>query len=249
MKTQPLLIGESFSPWTKKVRWALEHCGLAYNYREYTPTLSEPALRWKLRQWSGTVSVPVLFVGSQIFRGSWEIAHYASDTVNDGRLGDLATIEPWNNLSEAALAEGRTQVVRCILGDERALEEALPTFVPKLLRSSLRFVARDAVNRLDRKYASLVKPGTLKQALVSTRECLEQSENDYLLGTFSYADIAMAVILEIIKPIADTHPPFGSATQNCWNNSTLSDEFADLLDWRDRLAANNDTSYSQFTVE
>ena len=247
-QTQALLIGESFSPWTKKARWALEYCELAYDYQEYTPTLSEPALRWRLQQWSGKVSVPVLFTGQQIFRGSWEIARYANEVAADGCLGDWEVIAPWNDLSEAALAEGRTSVVRCVLGNEQALEEALPALVPALLRRPLRFVARDAAQRLDRKYAHLVKSGALHQALVSTREGLARSGSDYLLGRFSYADIAMAVVLEVVAPIAHTQPPLGPATQHCWNNPSLAAKFADLLDWRGRLAANNATSYSQFRL-
>ena len=241
-----LLIGESFSPWTKKARWALEQCGLSYNYREYTPTLSEPGLRWRLRQWTGAVSVPVLFVDGQKFCGSWEIARYANEMAGDGRLGDFDAIAPWNDLSEAALAEGRTRVVRCVLGNDQALEESLPAFAPKPWRSSLRFVARDAVQRLDRKYAHLVKPGALRQALMRTRDALAQTNSDYLLDRFSYADIAMAVVLEVVAPIATTQPPLGPATQNCWNDPTLAGEFEDLLEWRDRLARTDDTSYSQF---
>ena len=248
-QTQALLIGESFSPWTKKARWALEYCGLDYNYQEYTPTLSEPSLRWRLKQWSGTVSVPVLFIDKKILRGSWEIARYASETSGDGRLGDLEAIAHWNDLSEAALAEGRTSVVRCVLGNDQALEEALPAFVPKRLRRPLRFVSRDAAQRLDRKYAHLVKPGALHQALVDTREGLARSESDYLMGDFSYADIAMAVVLEVIAPIAVTMPTLGPATQRCWNNPTLSTEFEDLLEWRDRLASKTTTSYSQFKMK
>ncbi len=240
-QTQVLLIGESFSPWTKKARWALEYSGVAYDYQEYTPTLSEPGLRWRLQQWSGTVSVPVLFAGHQIFRGSWEIARYANETAGDGRLGDMVAIAPWDDLSEAALAEGRTDVVRCILGNKQALEEALPAFVPGLLRRPLSFVARDAVQRLDRKYGHLVVSGALHQALVQTREGLARSDSDYLLGRFSYADIAMAVVLEVVAPIADTQPPLGPATQRCWNNPTLAAEFEDLLDWRGRLAAKTAT--------
>lgn len=240
------LIGESFSPWTKKARWALEHCGLAYDYEEYTPTLSEPRLRWRLRQWTGAVSVPVLFVDHQIVRGSWEIACYANATANDGRLGDFEAIAPWNDLSEAAFAEGRTRVVRCVLGNDQALKESLPAFVPELLRRPMRVVARNAAQRLDRKYAHLVKPGALRQALVRTREGLARAEGDYLLGRFSYADIAMAVVLEVVAPIANTQPPLGPETQRCWNHPVLASEFEDLLDWRHRLAETQATSYSQF---
>ena len=103
-QSQLLLIGESFSPWTKKARWALEYCGLAFDYLEYTPTLSEPALRWRLRQWSGTVSVPILLADDQCFHGSWAIALYANQTTSDKRLGDMSAISRWNDLSESALA-------------------------------------------------------------------------------------------------------------------------------------------------
>lgn len=247
---QPLLlIGESFSPWTKKARWALEYCGLAYDYQEYTPTLSELGLRWRLQQWSGAVSVPVLFAGPQVLRGSWDIACYAKEAAGDGRLGDMGIVAAWNDVSEAALAEGRTAVVRAVLGDDLALQEALPAFVPDVLRRPLRFVARDAAQRLDRKYAHLAKPGALHAALTQTREGLAQSGSDYLLGKFSYADIAMAAVLEVIAPIAVAQPALGPATQRCWNNLNLAAEFEDLVHWRGRLAAQAETSYSQFTLE
>lgn len=241
---KPLLIGESFSPWTKKARWALEQCDLAYDYQEYTPTLSEPALRWRLRQWTGSVSVPVLFVGNQVIRGSWDIACYANEQAGDGRLGDFAQIEHWNALSEMALAQGRTNLVRRILADDQALEESLPPFVPKALRSALRFIAKDAVQRLDKKYAHLVKPEALREGLLKTREALTNS--DYVFDHFSYADISMAAIIEVIAPIARTEPPLGPATQGCWQDAALANEFNDLIEWRNSLAANKQTSYSQY---
>lgn len=243
---QLLLIGEAFSPWTKKARWALEYCELRYQYKEYTPTLSEPGLRWRMRQWSGPVSVPVLFAGHRILRGSWQIALFASETAGDGRLGDMATIASWNDRSEPALAEGRTRVVRSVLGSNQALQESLPAFVPELLRRSMRFVARDAVRRLDQKYAHLANSGALRRALFATRDELADSGSDYLLGDFSYADIAMAVVLEVVAPIANTQPALGPATQLCWEDRALATEFDDLLSWRDRLAANGATTYSQF---
>jgi len=242
-----LLVGESFSPWTKKARWALEHCGLAYEYEEYMPTLSEPGLRWRMRQWSGKVSVPVLFSGRDILRGSWSIACYANEASGNERLGNMPTIAHWDRLSETALAEGRTRVVRAVLENESALEEALPGFVPRSLRKPLRFVARDAVKRLDRKYAHLLEVGSIRKALAATREGLEKSGNDFLQGDFSYADITMAVVLEVIAPIASTEPPLGPETQRCWNDTELAGEFEDLVQWRDRLAARSATSYSQFS--
>ena len=240
-----LLVGESFSPWTKKARWALEYCGVDHAYQEYTPTLSEPALRWRLGQWTGSVSVPVLF-GREVVRGSWDIARYANRVAGDARLGDFEANSVWNDLSEAALAEGRTRVVRCILQDDEALVESLPSWVPSQLRRSLRFVARDAVQRLDRKYAHLLKPGALRHALLQTRNRLAEIHGDYLLGGFTYADIAMAVVLEVVAPAARAEPPLGPATQACWHDAALTEEFQDLVQWRNRLAAAEPTSYSQF---
>ncbi|MEO1037448.1 MAG: glutathione S-transferase family protein [Pseudomonadota bacterium] len=243
---QRLLFGESFSPWSKKARWAMEQCGVTYTYREYTPTLSEPGLRWRMRQWAGAVSVPVLFAGDQTLRGSWDISRFANESAGDERLGSFDAISPWNELSEHALAEGRTRVVRSVLSNPAALSESLPAFVPSALRAPLRFVARDAASRLDRKYAHLVKPGSLRNALLQTREGLAKAGGDFLAGRFSYADITMAAVLEVVKPIAITDPPLGPAVQTCWIDAQLADEFGDLIEWRDRLAAGVDTSYSQF---
>ena len=112
----------------------------------------------------------------------------------------------------------------------------------------MRFVARDAVKRLDRKYAHLLQQGSLRDALVKTQEGLALADGDFLLGRFSYADMAMAVVMEVIAPIAITKPPLGPATQDCWNNPALASEFEELLNWRNRLAANDATSYSQFSL-
>ncbi len=246
MQHKYLLVGESFSPWTKKARWGIEQCGLGYEYEEYTPTLSEPGLRWRMRQWSGKVSVPILFVGGRVLRGSWNIVTFANEASGTCPLGDMAAILQWDRLSEAALAEGRTRVVRAVLNNDAALEEALPDFIPHSLRKPLRFLARDAAARLDRKYAHLYEPGAIRKALEATRARLEESDNDFLLGEFSYADATMAVVLEVIAPIARTEPPLGPETVLCWTDPELAEEFGDLIQWRNRLAADERTSYSQF---
>ncbi|MGN7918110.1 glutathione S-transferase N-terminal domain-containing protein [Lysobacter sp. 22409] len=243
-----LLVGESFSPWTQKARWALEHCSLPFGYREYTPTLSEPWLRWRMRQWTGAVSVPVLLTDVQVVRGSWDIARHADAQAGDGRLGDFAAIAAWNELSEAALAEIRTRVVRGVLASPPALDEALACLLPAPLRPPLRFVARDAARRLDRKYQHLLVPGALRRALEGLREGLDRSGSGYLFERFGYADIAMAVVLEGIAPIARTEPPLGPAHRRCWSDPQLAQEFSDLLDWRACLARSPATSYSQLSA-
>jgi len=249
MSNSLILYGESFSPWTKKARWALEYCDVPYEYREYIPTLSEPGLRFKLRQLGGSISVPLLITPDHVLRDSWDIAVFANDLAGDNRLGDMESIESWNQISEAALAEGRTRVVRAILGNNKALEEGMPKFIPAFLRRPMRFIAKDAVKRLDKKYAHLLKSNSLRSALDTLREKLNLVDSDYLLGEFSYADITMAVILEVIAPIAIVEPPQGPETVKIWHNSELADEYQDLIEWRDRLAANKAISYSQFNFD
>ena len=244
-KEKLILVGESFSPWTKKARWALEQCGLNYNYEEYTPTLSEPQLRWRLKQWTGNVSVPVLIVEKHVLRGSWEIACYAN-SVSDNRLGSMEEALEWDKLSEAALAEGRTRVVRSVLKDKVALAEALPIFIPQPFRKALVFLARDAATRLDKKYSHLYHQGSIQEALTACRDALSKSSTGYITQEFSYADITMAAVLEVIAPIAETTPTLGKATEKCWNDTALTEKFADLVEWRNKLAKNPDTSYSQF---
>ncbi len=225
-RPEPLLIGESFSPWTQKVRWALEHCGIAHRYEEYVPTLGEPRLRWRLR-------------------GSWEIACLTVDRGDPLGLRD-DRVPHWNALGDAALCEGRTRVVRGIACDPQAQIESMPSFVPKPLRSGLRWLARDAIRRLDRKYAALVVDGSLRHALLRTREALAASGGDFLLGRFGYADIAMCVVLECVAPIARTTPPLGPATRRHWRDDALAREFDDLLAWRRRLLALPGIAGSQF---
>lgn len=77
------------------------------------------------------------------------------------------------------------------------------------------------------------------------REGLATSHCDFLLGRFSYADIAMAAVLGAISPIARIEPPLGPATKRCWTDIALAEEFQDLLTWRSRLANSAATSYSQ----
>ena len=244
---EPLLIGESFSPWTQKARWALERCGVAHRYEEYVPTLHEPWLRWRMRQWSAPVSVPVLHAQGRWLRGSWDIACHAESAAGGDRLGMRDDrVAAWNAIGEAALCEGRTRVVRGVARDRRAQEESLPPRVPAALRGGLRWLARDAARRLDRKYAALAVNGSLRRALLRMREALAASGGDFLLERFGYADIAMCVVLECVAPVARTTPPLGPAMRRHWQDAGLAREFDDLLVWRGRLLSRPGVAGSQF---
>lgn len=228
-----LLIGEEFSPWTRKARWALDYCGMAYRYQEYTPFLSEPGLRMKLGQWRGAVSVPVLLSREGIVRGSFDIARHAALASGDDRLGDFRRIKFWDDISEMGLAAARIRVVRTIAMHDAALDESLAR-IPSGLRPLLRPITRRAVNALERKYAHLSGAGNHRNALLALRRGLQESGTGFVLGAFSYADITLCALLDPVAPAADTVFP-GEAHRRCWRDDGLAREFSDLVAWRDRL--------------
>lgn len=228
-----LLVGEAFSPWTLKARWALDYCGVEYAYREYVPGLSEPWLRWRLGQWRRPVSVPVLLMREQAVPGSWEIAQHAARCAGDARLGNLSEVRSWDDISERGLAAARTRVVRAVLADDRALDESVP-LLPGRSRALLRPVARRVARRLDRKYAHLAMPNAHRDALIDLRDGLERSATGFLLDRFSYADISMSVLLEAVVPTSGP-AALGPVQRGCWNHAALAAEFADLLAWRASL--------------
>lgn len=59
----------------------------------------------------------------------------------------------------------------------------------------------------------------------------------YLLDAFTYADVAMAVVLQMVRPVPDRYMPLGPAVREVRTNEELARGFADLVEWRDRLYA------------
>ena len=47
-----------------QARWALDHHDIKHSIREYTPFVGTWCLRWRLRDWSGKITVPVLITPS-----------------------------------------------------------------------------------------------------------------------------------------------------------------------------------------
>jgi glutathione S-transferase len=77
-----------------------------YAFREYTPLVDEPWLRWRLGAPTGRVSTPTLFADGVSYRDSLAVAQYAE------RRGGAAPLFPtehataiaaWNARSESAL--------------------------------------------------------------------------------------------------------------------------------------------------
>lgn len=99
-------------------------------------------------------------------------------------------------------------------------------------RAGTRWFARKYGVRLD---ALASYEETLRAGLDALRAALAGGE--YLLGSFSYVDIAMATLLQGVEPVADRYLRLGPATRATWTRTELAREYADLLRWRDELYA------------
>lgn len=234
-----------YSPWSEKARWSLDHHGVTYREVEYLPVLSEPALRSRLKQWGGKVSVPILFTRDNVLRDSLQIAHYA-DELGSPRpelfpSAHSREILAWNERSEAALCAGRALVSERVLLDPAAKREALPP-MPAPLRGLLTPLANLGVGYLRRKYhydaAIEDHRRSYEQVLQSLAAALDDGRSFLVGDHVTYADLCMAVSLQCVRPVTDEYIKLGPATRLAWTDDLLAGKFPSLLDWRDRLYAN-----------
>jgi len=217
------------SPWSLKARCALRLCEVAVRERAYVPLLGEPALRLRMGRFSGRVTVPVLFTSEGVYSDSLDIARYAE---SHGKPQGLfppehdAAIAAYNASSERLLAAGRICSMLRVVSEPTAALETLPR-------------ARAAVAAFNAKYG--ITPGAEVEAtrrarteLLALREALSDGR-EYLLGSFTYADITMALALQLIQPLPGS--PMGPSSLRAATHPELTAEFADLLAWRDRIHA------------
>lgn len=233
----PTLVGLDYSPWTEKCRWALDHHGVVYHYEQYAPLTGEFALRFKLRRPWGMVTVPVLFADEGAITESWDIARYAERTSGIESLfpsEHAATIRHWNDRAQDVAALGRKGSVRRTMDDKAALLAQIES-APASMRPFLKPLAPVVVRVFAAKYARVTPgdDGQLRAALLEWRRALDGRET--LLGTLSYADMAMATSLQFIEPVAERYIELDPRIRPTWCDPELAEEFVDLLSWRDAL--------------
>jgi glutathione S-transferase len=241
---QPLLIGLSYSPWTEKARWALDHHGVAYRYSEHVPMIGEALLRARTKRWTGRVTVPALIDGDRAFTDSFAIAEHAEAVGHGPPLlpaSSLGEIREWNALSEEALAASRAIVTFKTGASREAKVESLPAFVPGPLRALGAPIAGMGVRFFVRKYGLDEQGLTHAEARIAgVLECLRKAlapSRPFLLDDFSYADVVMAVSMQGVLPVSDRFIRLGPATRAAWTRDSLASRFADLLAWRDAVYA------------
>jgi glutathione S-transferase len=229
------------SPWSERAKWALDHHGIEYRLVQHAPFLGERRLRKLVGASNGPVTVPVLVVGDRVITQSWDIAVWADEHGDGTKLipaGKEAAIRQWVQRVDEASRHGRALVVGAQLQSPGALDESHPPAIPSFIRPLLRPVTRYGTRWFARKYG-LALDGVeaheqaMRDALAKLREGLGSGE--YLLGDFTYADIAVATMLQGIAPVGDEYIRLGPATRKVWTQPKLASEFVDLIRWRDEL--------------
>jgi len=237
-----ILFGLSVSPWSEKTRWALDYANAHYQYQEFTPMISNLGVRIQSKRFFNRISVPLLIDGDNVFSDSFSIAKHANTLSKKGSLfpqDKLDDIAHWNNISEQTLEAGRALVVIKMQSNREACIKSLPPFFPEPIKPLMLPVAKSGLFYLKKKYGfSEENTQRYEQIIVDNLQKLQDAlaeSPQYLLGSFTYADICMAVTLQIIKPIQNSHVMLDSATEQCWTNKALAKKFSDLITWRDSI--------------
>jgi len=234
------LYGLAQSPWTEKARWSLDHHGVAYRYHEHVPVLGEVLLRRKAKPKKGEkASVPLLVDGKEVRTSSLAIARHAESIGKGDPLfprGAEDDVTKWAELSDRIIGVGRVKVLAALKTNRAAQREALPDFIPGPLRFAFTPMATTASAFLAMKYdvprdlAGAVG-STLCPALDEVRRGL--GGKDYLLGRFTFADVAVASSLRSLRP--EARAAIGPATREIWTNEAVAAEYEDLVMWRDAI--------------
>jgi glutathione S-transferase len=187
-------------------------------------------------------TVPVLREGPLVITDSTDIARHAERHGSGTPLfpaGRDDDVHHWIGVADAAAAGGRALVTAGLLASPGALDETLPPQVPLWVRPLLRPVTRHGTRWFARKYTLDLnnRAGALdvmRRGLDALRVALPTADS-MLLGTFSYADIAVTTVLQGIKPVEHARYPLAPHTRAVWTVPELVAEYPDLLAWRDAL--------------
>src|SRR5262249_20816073 len=150
---------------------------------------------------------------------SWDIALYAD---REGRGAALVPkdrerdVRKWTDFADETMAVGRAIVVAATLSTPGALDEGLPESIPGVVKVLSRPVSRYGTRWFARKYglsleSAAEKVSHLRGALQTMRGAIAGAP--YVLGSFSYADIALATALQGIRPVDDRYLRIGPATR------------------------------------
>jgi glutathione S-transferase len=241
----PTLYQTSSSPWSERARWALDHHGIAYQQIEHMIMLGEPLLRLRLGRLRGQLTMP-LYVDPErqlTLLDSVEIARHADAIGGAAKLfpaGLERDVDAWVRRSTDLLEAGRSLLLPRLLQDRAARREAFPPQIPAPLRGVLDPLARMGTRFLRRKYRGFEHDATsaertIRATLEAARARLAGGASTLLDAGFSFADVAFAAALQMVRPVEHPAMNLGTATRGAWTHGPIAGEFADVLAWRDRV--------------
>lgn len=236
------LFAASYSPFTERAAWALDHHQVPYQRIEHTPMLGEPLLRLRTGAWRGKLTIP-MYVDDEghLLRDSVEIARHV-DARGTGAKLFVDGVEPWVTKSNAFLEAGRALLLpRLLAAGPAAQRESLPSWIPKVLRGALAGMARTGTRYIAKKYATRDQAATaeptMRRVLEDVRATLKHGGRHLVGDRLTFADISMAAAIQMIKPVDHPTNPLGPNARQAWTHESLARDFADVVAWRDDLYA------------
>jgi glutathione S-transferase len=234
------LYGLSYSPWTERARWALDHHRVAYRYHEHVPMLGEPLLRARAKVRSGQkASVPLLVDGDERFMDSLDIMVRADRGASRPLISNLAETRALAAEVDRALNAARARLTGRLLADREALTESATAAVPAFMASLAAPVAALGVKFIARKHGAqrgqeARSVETLRSVLRDLRPLVDPSQ-PHTRDSLTATDILVATLLWAVRPVLAEHMRAGPAVRRAWATDELVEEFSALLDWRDAL--------------
>ncbi|KAK9903239.1 hypothetical protein WJX75_000529 [Coccomyxa subellipsoidea] len=231
------------SAWSLKARWALKHHDIKYKTTAYTPVFGAWWLRFRSGKWSGRITTPVLFTPKDgVLFESLDIAQWADDhscaltalpLFPADKLGDVSR---WNAAADTALHYARSRVFAALKNDKAMRMSRLPPFI-KSLGPLADLFGVWYLNQFSSKYDDLSSAASLEKTKVVLRDLQKaiKANSGYVLGNFTYADITMAVAIQVIEPVGPPFSKLPDAARAALTHQELKAEFGDLLTWRDQI--------------
>ena len=225
----------SYSPWSQIAAWALSAREIPFQYKHYTPVLSEPLIRLRSGYWTGTVSMPIIRIEKRYVRDTFNILEAIDEVEAKGPpLLTSAAARDWVEKAMHMSAARRGCITRATANSNAALDESNTLFRSRIAKTCSRPIARAVAKKIARKYDD-PDVAIARSILTDLTQALKDTR--YLTGTFSAADIAMGVTMDVVAPPDDRYVKRGPHTRLLWADENLKRDFPEAIAWRDALYA------------
>ncbi len=210
---------------------------MKFEEREHVPLVGEIALRMRAKNTKGKVSVPLLVeedgesVQGSLAIGQWADAHGKKEKLFPE--GSRDRIVALYDKLEDTLSAARERFVRDLMTDREAQLESLPAMLRGLPFASLS--AKVGTSFVANKYNARI--GSVDDRMRAGLQIVREAKGDkeYIEGSFSFADIVGATVVQTIAPVEKKYLDVPPATRKLWEYKKLAKEFPDLIAWRDAI--------------